>query len=69
MKAINEKERTVWSSNDGKYENVFNPTLPKHVDSISKNSAKRRSQYSFVVPWQMTKEGEIANEKSIPQPN
>jgi hypothetical protein len=58
MKVDNEIKRTIWRSNDRKFENVANSYSPNYVDSIPKNLTKSTNPQSFVVPWQMTKKRE-----------
>ena len=65
MKVDNEIKRTVWRSNDRKFENVANSYSPNYVDSIPNNLTKSRNNDSFVVEWQMTKEGEMPVTKCV----
>ena len=68
MKVENEIKRTIWRSNDQKFENVASLNSPNYVDSIPKNLTKGRKRQSFIVPWQMTKTSKMPDQKSVPQP-
>lgn len=59
MKVDNEIKRTIWRSNDRKFENVANSYSTKYVDSIPKNLTKSTNPPSFVVPWQMPKKKKL----------
>lgn len=67
MTVVNERERTVWRPDNGKFEKVANPTPLYDVDSIPKKLTKSRSHESFVVEWQMTTEREIPDTKIASQ--
>lgn len=67
MTVVNEKERTVWRPDNGKFEKVANPYSPNYDDSIPPNRAARSNHQTFVVEWQMITEGEIPDTKSASQ--
>lgn len=68
MKVDNEIKRTIWRSNDRKFENVASSYSPNYVDYIPKNLTKSGKHQSFVVLWQMTKMKKMPDKKSFPQP-
>lgn len=43
--------------------NASNPKSLHYFEFIRENPANNRNQHSFVVPWQMTKEGETQDQK------
>ena len=65
MTVVNKIERTVWNSKHVKFEIVTNPYSPYYLDSIPNNLTKSRNNDSFVVEWQMTKEGGMPVTKRV----